>query len=102
VEFAAFIRVVLYVLFIGLGAWLFIPGLLRLLRPNPERRWPQVEGVVLQSRIKESGNDFGYLPDLSYDYTIEGRIYTCTKVAPLQREFLLKSSAEPCSNPVSS
>jgi hypothetical protein len=67
------------ILLVGIGAFaLFVSWRYsRIAAQTPS--WIQVHAVILRARAKESGD--GYVPDIAYRYTIDGKEYESSQVS---------------------
>jgi hypothetical protein len=72
---------VLFILLLGGLPLCF--GLWQRFRELAPRKWPQIEGVVVNSTIKkQQGSPYGahqYIPIIDYEYSYEGKTYSSSK-----------------------
>ena len=66
-----------------LGSIVFLPSLLAIPRGSASRRWPKVNGTIVESRVEEQVNadgQFVFFPQVRYRYTIQGNAYEATTI----------------------
>ena len=79
-----------------IGGCLLIYGVFQRRRVALSREWPQTIGTITQaSVVRDTGPDSqGYAISLVYEYTVDGRRFTGTRIGFRQRWYARKKRAE--------
>jgi len=84
---AAIEKLLVQVIFVGVGAWFIFRGLPRLLFRNPELDWTSVDGKVVESGVYRTRDDEtgtkSFSAKLLYEYEFKGMKFVHDRVAPL-------------------